>query len=74
MSRDLNPKMIRRAHLIISPPIFFLQILTVGLLNLGLCCKLLDVTVSEKDRGGFCPHFLQWVNYVFIGTIRLPHG
>ena len=33
-------------------------------------CKLLDLSESEK-RNGFCPHFVQLSNSVFIRTIRL---
>ena len=42
-------------------------------LNFCLCWKSLELTKSEKDRNGFCPHFDQWSNSVSIGTILLFH-
>ena len=36
--------------------------------------KLLGLTENEKDRGIFCPHFVQLSNSVSIRTIRLFHN
>ena len=38
-----------------------------------LRCKLLCLTENEKDRGMFCPHFVQLSNSVSKRTIRLFH-
>ena len=68
MSRDLNPKMIQFDYF---TPHFF-QILTVGLLNLVLYCKLLDVTESEKDRGGFSSMGKLCINRDNPSATKLP--
>ena len=38
-----------------------------------LSCKHLDLTESEKNKGSFWPHFVEWSKSVSIGTLCFFH-
>ena len=44
----------------------FFKYCLLDFINIFLRCKLLDLTVSLKNRGGFCPHSVQISNSVSI--------